>query len=424
MKYCEMTPEQLAAERASLQNEYEELKAKGLKLNMARGVLCSEQLELTHGMLNILSTKEDCFSEAGTDCRNYGVLDGLPEMKKIFADMLEVPAECLIVGGNASLNLMYDTVARNMLYGTEDVKQPWAGRKIKFLCPVPGYDRHFSICESLGIEMINVPLNEDGPDMDIVEELVSKDDSIKGMWCVPKYANPTGDVYSDAVITRLASMKPAAKDFRIMWDNAYVVHSLYGEPAKQLNILEEVKKYGNDNMVYVFASTSKISFPGSGVAVMASSAANIAAIKKVMGMQTIGHDKLNQLRHVRYFGSMEGISEQMKRHAAIIAPKFKLVDKVFTERLGDLDIATWTKPMGGYFISLDVPEGCAAKVYGMMSELGVTLTPAGATYPYRRDPKDSNLRIAPTFPPLAELEQACEALCLCVKLAAAEQALA
>lgn len=424
MKYCEMTPEQLAAERASLKTQYDELMAKGLKLNMARGVLCSEQLELTHGMLNILSTKDDCFAEAGTDCRNYGVLDGLPEAKKLFADMLEVSTDCIIVGGNASLNLMYDTVVRNMIYGTEDVHEPWAGKKIKFLCPTPGYDRHFAICESLGIEMINIPLSSDGPDMDMVEKLVSEDESIKGMWCVPKYSNPTGDVYSDEVITRLASMKPAAKDFRIMWDNAYIVHSLYGEPVKQLNILEEVKKYGNDNMIYVFASTSKISFPGAGVAVMASSPANIAAIKKVMTVQTIGHDKLNQLRHVRYFGSMEGISEQMKRHAAIIAPKFKLVDRVFTERLGELGIASWTKPQGGYFISLDVPEGCATKVYNMMSDLGVTLTPAGATYPYRRDPKDANLRIAPTFPPLNELEQACEALCLCVKIAAIDKRLA
>ena len=422
MRYADMTLGELRAELAKLRAEYADFAAHGYKLNMARGVLSREQLELTQDMLTALVTPEQCCTESGTDCRNYGLLDGIPEAKRLMADLLGTKPHKVIVGGNSSLNLMYDAVARNMLFGTEDVKIPWSKQgKIKFLCPVPGYDRHFAICEALGIEMINVDLLDDGPDMDEVERLVAEDAQIKGIWCVPKYSNPSGVVYSDEVIRRFANLKPAAKDFRIFWDNAYIVHSLYGEPVEQLDIIHEAKKAGNPNIVYEFASTSKISFPGSGVAVMASSPENIDEIKHRMGVQTIGHDKLNQMRHVVYFKNMDGIREHMKKHAEIIAPKFKLVDEIFTRELDGLDIAKWTKPEGGYFVSLDVYIGSASRVYLLMEELGVTLTPAGATFPYHLDPNDRNLRIAPTFPPIEELEIACNALCVCVKIAALER---
>ena len=425
MEYTQLTAAELEAAKAALDKEFEELKAQGLKLNMARGILDKEQLNLTQDMLGILKTKDDCMTEAGTDCRNYGVLDGIPEAKRIFAELLDIPAENLIVGGNSSLNLMFDTFARNMIFGVEEEgSTPWAAQgKIKFLCPAPGYDRHFSICEKMGIEMITIGMKEDGPDMDTVEKLVSEDASIKGIWCVPKYSNPTGVIFSDEVITRLASMKPAAKDFRIFWDDAYIIHFLGNDAVKQPSIIKECAKYGNDNMVYVFTSTSKISFPGSGLAVIASSKHNIDAIKKTMGVQTIGHDKLNQMRHVKYFGNLDGIKEQMKKHAAIIAPKFKMVDEVLTRELTGLGIASWSKPEGGYFISLDVYPGTAKRVYEMMCELGVNLTPAGATFPYGRDPEDKNLRIAPTFPPIDELKLASEALALCTKRAALEKML-
>lgn len=423
MEYTQLTAAELEATKAALDTEFEELKAKNLKLNMARGILDKEQLNLTQDMLGILKDKDDCTTEAGTDCRNYGVLDGIPEAKRIFAELLDIPAENLIVGGNSSLNLMFDTFARNMIFGVEEEgSTPWAAQgKIKFLCPAPGYDRHFSICEKMGIEMITIDMKEDGPDMDTVEKLVSEDASIKGIWCVPKYSNPTGVIFSDEVITRLASMKPAAKDFRIFWDDAYIIHFLGNDAVKQPSIIKECAKYGNDNMVYVFTSTSKISFPGSGLAVIASSKHNIEAIKKVMTVQTIGHDKLNQMRHVKYFGNLDGIKEQMKKHAAIIAPKFKMVDEVLTRELTGLGIASWSKPEGGYFISLDVYPGTAKRVYEMMCELGVNLTPAGATFPYGRDPEDKNLRIAPTFPPIDELKTASEALALCTKRAALEK---
>ena len=418
MKYTEMTSEELKAEKAQLKKEYEILKSRHLDLNMARGVLSVEQLNLTQDMLGVLKTQDDCITENGTDCRNYGLLDGIPEAKKLFAEMLDVDDDELIVGGNSSLNMMYDTLARHMIYGRDGVNKPWATQgEIKFLCPVPGYDRHFAICESLGIKMINVPLNEDGPDMDEVERLVASDASIKGIWCVPKYSNPTGTVYSDETIHRFAKLKTKADDFCIMWDNAYIVHSLYGESAKQMNLLKEAEKFENENTVYEFASTSKISFPGSGVAVLATSKANIESIKKHISVQTIGADKLNQMRHVRYFGSLNGILDQMKRHSAIIAPKFKLVDELFEKELSKTGLCTWSKPEGGYFVSLNVPCGCASVVYSKMCDLGVKLTPAGATYPYHNDPTNSNLRVAPTFPPIDELEIATKALCLCVKLA-------
>ncbi len=423
MEYTQLTAAELESTKAALDKEFEELKAKNLKLNMARGVLSNDQLDLTMEMLGNLRDKSDCISEAGTDCRNYGLVDGIPEAKRIFAELLCTTPDNIIVGGNSSLNLMYDTIARNMIFGVEEEgSTPWAQQgKIKFLCPSPGYDRHFSICERMGIEMIPVDMNEDGPDMDTVEKLVSEDPSIKGIWCVPKYSNPTGVIYSKEVIVRMSALKPAAKDFRVFWDDAYIIHSLYDKAAYQIEILDEVKKYGNDNMVYIFTSTSKISFPGSGIAVIASSKHNIDKIKSHMSVQTIGHDKLNQMRHIKYFGSLDGIIKHMERHAAIIAPKFKLVDEVLTRELEGLGIANWTKPTGGYFISLDVYPGTAKRVYEMMCELGVNLTPAGATFPYRKDPRDQNLRIAPTFPPLDELRQASEALCLCTKRAAVEK---
>ena len=409
--------------KAALDKEYAELKAKKLNLNMARGILAKEQLDLTQDMLSVLKTKEDCTTEVGTDCRNYGLLDGIPGAKRLFSEILGIPADCLIIGGNSSLNLMYDTIARNMIFGVEEEgSTPWAAQgKIKFLCPAPGYDRHFSITQRMGMELITVDMKEDGPDMDQIEKLVSEDESIKGIWCVPKYSNPTGVVFSDEVITRFAKLQPKAKDFRIFWDDAYTIHFLYDNLATQLNLLEEAAKYGNENMVYIFTSTSKISFPGSGVSVIASSKHNIEAIKKQMSVQTIGHDKLNQMRHVKFFKTKEGVLEQMKKHAEIIAPKFRLVDEIFERELTGLGIASWSKPEGGYFISLDTMEGTAKRVYEMMCELGVNLTPAGATFPYGKDPRDCNLRIAPTFPPLDELKQACEALCLCVKLAAIEK---
>ncbi|MBE6687126.1 MAG: aminotransferase class I/II-fold pyridoxal phosphate-dependent enzyme [Ruminococcaceae bacterium] len=423
MEYSKLSPVQLDELKAVLTEKYNELKEKKLNLNMARGILAKEQLDLTQDMLSVLKSKEDCITEVGTDCRNYGLLDGIPGAKRLFSEILGVPAECLIIGGNSSLNLMYDTIARNMIFGVEEEDStPWAAQgKIKFLCPSPGYDRHFSITQRMGMELITIDMKEDGPDMDQVEKLVSEDESIKGIWCVPKYSNPTGIVFSDEVITRFAKLRPKAKDFRIFWDDAYTIHFLYDNLATQPNLLEEAKKYGNENMVYIFTSTSKISFPGSGVSVIASSKHNIEAIKKQMSVQTIGHDKLNQMRHVKFFGTKEGVLEQMKRHAEIIAPKFKLVDDIFERELSGLGIAKWSKPEGGYFISLDAMEGTAKRVYEMMCDLGVNLTPAGATFPYGKDPRDCNLRIAPTFPPLSELEQACEALCLCVKLAAIEK---
>ncbi|MBQ7499722.1 MAG: aminotransferase class I/II-fold pyridoxal phosphate-dependent enzyme [Clostridia bacterium] len=424
MKYENMSAEQLNAEKDKLQAEYDKLKAEDLKLNMARGILSRKQLDLTQDMLGLLKVPEDCISEDGVDCRNYGMLEGIPEARKLFADILGVPVNNIIVGGNSSLNLMYDSIARAMLYGVAGGSRPWGVQgEIKFLCPVPGYDRHFTICESLGIDMITVPMTADGPDMDEVEKLVSSDKSIKGIWCVPKYSNPEGTVYSDETVRRFASLRPAADDFRIFWDNAYVVHSFEGDPADQLNLFEEAKKFGNEDIVYIFASTSKISYPGSGISAFAASDANIAFVRKQMSAQTIGPDKLNQLRHVKFFGSAQGILDHMKKHAEIIAPKFALIEKAFTDQLTDAGVAEWTHPKGGYFVSLNVLPGTAARVFTLMTELGIKLTPVGATFPYHKDPDDKNLRIAPTYPPLEELETAVNALCICVKLAAAEKIL-
>ena len=422
--YIEWTKEELVAEKARLEQEFAEVKAKGLNLNISRGKPAASQLDLTEGMLTVLSKNEDTFAEDGTDCRNYGVLTGIPEARKLIGDICEVPAENVIVYGNASLTIMFDTVARSFLKGVAGCT-PWNKLdKVKFLCPVPGYDRHFGVTEYFGVEMINVPMTPEGPDMDMVEKLVAEDDAIKGIWCVPKYSNPQGYTYSDETVRRFAALKPAAKDFRIFWDNAYNVHHLYDEPQDViLELLSECEKAGNPDMVYKFSSTSKISFPGSGVAAISASKANLDDLRTHLTIQTIGHDKLNQLRHVRYFKDIHGIETQMKKHAEILRPKFEAVLEILDRELGDLEIGTWTKPHGGYFISFEALDGCAKAIVAKAKEAGVVMTGAGATYPYKKDPHDSNIRIAPSFPPIDELVQATELFVLCVKLVSVDKLL-
>ena len=424
MYYSELSKNEMQAELSALKSKYEEFKAKGLKLDMSRGKPGGDQLDLTVDMLNTVKTAQDCFSANGTDCRNYGILDGIPEAKKLFADILGVAPANVIVGGSSSLNLMYDEIARAMMFGVAGGKKPWGAQgKIKFLCPAPGYDRHFAICELMGIEMIAVPQTKDGPDMDVIEKYVSEDESIKGVWCVPKYSNPEGTVCSAETVRRFAALKPKADDFRIFWDNAYAVHDLY-EFIELPNLFELCKEYGNENLPLMFTSTSKISFAGAGVAAMAASEANVAKTKKSMGIQTIGADKINQLRHAKYFGDIEGIKEHMKKHAAILRPKFEAVLNAFKSELGSRGIAEWSDPKGGYFVSLNVLPGCAKRVYELAKEVGVTLTPAGAPFPYGIDPEDKNLRIAPSYPPVSELEDAVGILCLCVRIASLEKYLA
>ena len=420
MNYLSMNLQELQKQEELLLKEYEKQKEKGLKIDMTRGKPCSEQLDLSEGMLTAISTNADCLTEYGFDCRNYGLVDGLDYAKKIFSDIIGVPWNQIIVGGNSSLNLMYDAVARYMLYGVNGEK-PWVKQeKIKFLCPVPGYDRHFAICESLGIEMVNVPLLADGPDMDMVEKLI-KDETVKGMWCVPKYSNPTGITYSPSIIKRIAAMKPAAKDFRMFWDNAYAVHDIYEDGDVLIDILPECEACGNGNMPLIFTSTSKITYPGSGVSAIGGSKENIDYIKSIMQKQTIGHDKMNMWRHVKYFKSADGIKEYMKKHAAILRPKFEICQKVLEENLADTGVAMWTKPKGGYFISLNVYAGCAMKTVELAKEAGVVVTEAGATFPYHKDPGDTNIRIAPSFPKTDELEKGMEVLCACAKLAAVQK---
>lgn len=401
----------------SLQKSYEQYKSQNLNLNMARGKPCPEQLDLSNGIMDILTSGDSLKSTDGTDLRNYGGIDGLPEAKELFSQILEVDTDEIVIGGNSSLAMMHDSIAQAMMHGVPDGNGPWAKQeKVKFLCPSPGYDRHFAICELFNIEMVIVDMKEDGPDMDQVEKLVREDEAVKGIWCVPKYSNPTGIVYSDEVVDRLASMETKAADFRIFWDNAYAIHHLTDEPKEIKNLLDECKKQGSPNRVLMFSSTSKVTFPGSGVAMLAASEENLDRFRKNISFQTIGPDKLNQKRHVEFFKNMDGLKAHMKKHAAIIEPKFRAVIEILDQQLSGKGIASWDRPDGGYFISLDTPEGCAKEVVSMASDLGVTLTGAGATFPYNNDPKDQNIRIAPTFPSEAELRKAIEVLCVCIEL--------
>lgn len=422
--YQEMSKQQLLDEEEGLKKEYARYKGMGLSLNMARGKPGAEQLDLTMPMLDVLRSDSELISESGEDCRNYGIVDGLPEAKKLIADMIGTTPEHVIVYGNSSLNIMYDTVSRSYTHGVLG-NTPWCKLdKVKFLCPVPGYDRHFGVTEHFGVEMVNVPMTLEGPDMDLVEKLVAEDESIKGIWCIPKYSNPQGVVYSDETVRRFAALKPAAKDFRIYWDNAYVVHHLYEKDQAQiLDIISECEKAGNPDMVYEFCSTSKVSFPGAGIAALASSVTNIADIKKQLSVQTIGHDKINQLRHVRYFKDAAGIEAHMMKQAACIRPKFELVLELFEKELAGLGIGSWLSPKGGYFITFETLEGCAKNVVAKAKEAGVTLTGAGAPFPYGKDPKDSVIRVAPTYPSLEELKMATDIFVICVKLASIEKLL-
>ena len=423
--YKDLSVEELTTLKSELEKRFDEIKAQNLKLDMSRGKPSKAQLDLSMGMMDVLNSDTDLVCEEGVDCRNYGVLDGIREAKQLLADMTEVPIDNIVIFGNSSLNVMYDTIARSMTHGVMG-STPWCKLdKVKFLCPVPGYDRHFKITETFGIEMINIPLHEDGPDMDMVEEYVNNDPAVKGIWCVPKYSNPTGISYSDEVVRRFANLHPAAEDFRIYWDNAYCIHHLYEDTQDEiLNILEECEKAGNPNMVYIFASTSKISFPGSGVSAVASSIENIKFIMSHMTVQTIGHDKINQLRHARFFKDINGLNAHMKKHAEVLRPKFAAVLDTLEAELTGLEIGSWIKPRGGYFISFNSMPGCAKAIVGKCKALGVVMTGAGATFPYGKDPEDSNIRIAPTFPSIEEMQVASRVFVLCVKLASVEKLLA
>ena len=423
--YKELTRDELLTVKAALEEEYKTLESKGLKLNMARGNPGFSQLDLCEPMLDIINSASDMKTMMGNDTRNYGDLDGIGECRRLMADMMSVKKDNVIVCGNSSLNVMYDTVSRSFTHGVNG-STPWFKLdKVKFLCPVPGYDRHFSITQTFGIEMINIPLYDDGPDMDMVEEYVNNDPSVKGIWCVPKYSNPTGISYSDETVKRFAALKPAAEDFRIYWDNAYCIHHLYEDTQDEiLNILEECEKAGNPNMVYIFSSTSKISFPGSGVSAIASSIENINFILSHMTIQTIGHDKINQLRHARFFKDINGLNAHMKKHAELLRPKFEAVLTALDSEIAGLEIGSWIKPRGGYFISFNSMPGCAKAIVSMCKDLGVVMTGAGATFPYGKDPEDSNIRIAPTFPSVDEMKEAAEVFVLCVKLVSVNKLLA
>ncbi len=401
--------------------EYNQFKAKGLKLDMSRGKPSAEQLDTMEGLLTAVTENSQCYAENGFDCRNYGIPDGINEAKRLFASILGVNESNIFVGGNSSLKLMYDSVVRALLLGVEDGCKPWSSYdKISFLCPVPGYDRHFAICEYLNINMINIPMDKNGPDMDMIEKLVAEDETIKGCWCVPKYSNPTGITFSDDVVRRFASLRPKAKDFRIFWDNAYALHDLSEEPDVILDIFSEAQAHGNEDMFYEFASTSKITYAGAGISCVASSKKNIERIAKSYSFQTIGYDKLNQLRHAKQFPDVEAVKKQMHRHRDIILPKFETVFRIFRERFAYYSDISWTEPKGGYFISLSLPKNTAKRVVQLAKEAGLVITPAGATHPYGKDPDDSVIRIAPTFPTVKELETAAPLLCCCAELAIAE----
>ena len=422
--YADMNREELISLKTELEEQFKTEEAKGHSFNMARGKPGVSQLVLSMPMLSVINDESDMNTVLGNDTRNYGDWDGIGECRRMMAAMLGVKKDNVIVCGNSSLNIMYDTIVRSMVVGVNG-STPWCRlEKVKFLCPVPGYDRHFKITELFGIEMISIPMGENGPDMDLVEHYVNNDEAVKGIWCVPKYSNPTGITYTDEVVRRFANLKPRAKDFRIFWDNAYCIHHIYDEIHDTIpNILEECEKAGNPDMVYIFASTSKISFPGSGVSAIATSLKNMEYLKKFMTTQIIGHDKINQLRHVRFFHDIDGLNAHMKKHADILRPKFEAVLKILEEELTGLDIGSWMKPRGGYFISFDAMPGCAKAVVAKCEQLGLVLTEAGATYPCGKDPQDSNIRIAPSFPTPEEMAEATRMFVLCVKLAAVEKLL-
>jgi DNA-binding transcriptional MocR family regulator len=423
--YKDMSKEELSELGAKLKAQYDKLKEEGIKLDMSRGKPGTDQLDLSLPMLDVLNSSSAFKGADGVDIRNYGVMDGVKEIKELFAELMECPTDHVFVYGNSSLNIMYDLVSRAMLHGIGG-NTPWCRQeKIKFLCPVPGYDRHFAITESFGIEMINIPMDENGPDMDMVEEYVNNDYAVKGIWNVPKYTNPAGVVYSDEVVRRFANLKPAAPDFRIFWDNAYAIHHLYPDnKAELLNIVTECEKAGNPDMYYELCSTSKVTFPGAGVAALITSPKNLAEIKKTVTIQTIGYDKLNQMRHVMYFKNAAGVHAHMEKHAEILRPKFEAVLHCLESELGGLEIGSWIKPLGGYFIAFDTMEGCAKRVVALCKEAGVVMTPAGSTYPYKKDDRDTSIRIAPTLPTPDELTKACEVFVLCVKIASIEKLLA
>lgn len=423
--YKDLSKEELQVLQRELQEKFAKIKEEGISLDMSRGKPGADQLDLSLPMLDVLNSESTFKGVQGMDLRNYGILEGITEIRELFGELLEAPTDHVIVYGNSSLNVMYDLIAKAMIHGIAG-NTPWCKLdKVKFLCPVPGYDRHFAITESFGIEMIAIPMDENGPDMDLVEQYVNNDAAVKGIWNIPKYSNPSGVVYSDEVVRRFANLKPAAPDFRIFWDNAYAIHHVFVEnKAQVLNIVEECEKAGNPDMYYELCSTSKITFPGSGVAALITSPANVADIKKYMTVQTIGHDKLNQMRHVKFFGNAEGVHAHMEKHAAILRPKFEAVLNTLEQELGGLEIGSWLKPLGGYFVAFDTLEGCAKRVVALCKEAGVVMTPAGSTYPYMNDPQDTSIRIAPTLPSSDELKKACEVFVLCVKLASVEKLLA
>ncbi len=424
MEYLKCSAQELEQEYASLKKQYEEEKGKGLSLNMARGKPGKAQLDLSLEMLDVINSGSEFVGADGMDCRNYGILKGIEECRELFAEILGVDSDSVMVGGSSSLNMMFDTISCMMTKPVAEGCKPWYEvPDRKFLCPVPGYDRHFGITQYYGFEMIPVPMTENGPDMDIIEKLVADNESIKGIWCVPKYSNPQGITYSDETVRRLAALKPAAKDFRIMWDNAYVIHDVTDTPDELLNIVEECKKTGNEDLPILFCSTSKITFPGAGVAAMAASPNNMKVFTERYNYEVISYDKLNMLRHVKYFGSYQGVLEHMKKHKAVLQPKFEIVLNALDREIAPTATANWTKPNGGYFVSIDVLGGTAKRVVALCKEAGVVLTGAGATYPLGKDPRDSNIRIAPSFPPNDELEAAMKVFCICVKLAACEKIL-